>query len=307
MKKLFAPSTVLLAIITGFLVGIFPEVAIAQIYGGPGIVGGISQAQAILGISNGDLRGTILSLLLVALSFMALAALVVIVIAGIYMVLSLGDEAAKDKAKKIIGYALGGLIIIALAAAIVGIIITATNGQSLFGPLPAWPTGTDPRAVILGVLLGVLLFMGLAAVVVIVIAGIMLVLSLGNESTLEQVKRIILYAVIGLIIIALAAAIVTFIINAIGGQALFGDVPTLGNAGGTDLRATVLAILQGILNFMALAAVVVIVIAGIILVVSGGEEQSKDRAKRIIFYAIIGLLVIAFASAIVGFINAAVT
>jgi hypothetical protein len=307
MQKLFAPSTVLLAIVTGFLVGIFPEVVTAQIYGGPGIVGGIAQAQSILGVSNGDLRGTILSLLLVALSFMALAALVVIVIAGIYMVLSLGEESAKDKAKKIIGYAIGGLIIIALAAAIVGIIITATNGTGLFGPLPAWPTGTDPRAVILGVLLGVLLFMGLAAVVVIVIAGIMLVLSLGNESVLEQVKRIILYAVIGLIIIALAAAIVTFIINAIGGSALFGDVPTLGNAGGTDLRATVLAILQGILNFMALAAVVVIVIAGIILVVSGGEEASKDRAKRIIFYAIVGLLVIAFASAIVGFINAAVT
>lgn len=307
MNKLFAPSTIFLAMTIGFLVGILPEVVQAQVFGGPGLVGGIGQAQSILGVSNGDLRGTILSLLFVVLSFMALAALVVIVIAGIYLILSLGDEGQKDKAKKIIGYAIGGLIVIALAAAIVGIVITATNGGSLFGPLPAWPTGTDPRAVILGVLLGILLFMGLAAVVVIVIAGIMLVFSLGNESTLDQVKRIILYAVSGLIIIALAAGIVTFIINAIGANSLFGDVPSLGNTGGTDLRATVLAILQGILNFMALIAVVVIVIAGIILVISGGEESSKDKAKRIIFYAILGLIIIAFASAIVGFISSSIT
>ncbi|PIR53714.1 hypothetical protein COU75_04580 [Candidatus Peregrinibacteria bacterium CG10_big_fil_rev_8_21_14_0_10_42_8] len=306
MRTLLAPSTVLLALLIGFFVGAMPEMVTAQVYGGPGIIGGISQAQAILGISNGDLRGTILSLLFAALSFMALAAFVVIVIAGIYLVLSLGDEGQKDKAKKIIGYAAGGLIVIALAAAIVGIVITATNGEGLFGPLPAWPTGTDPRAVILGVLLGILLFMGLAAVVIIVIAGIILIFSLGNEGSLDQVKRIILYAVSGLIIIALAAGIVTFIINAIGAGSLFGTVPSLGNTGGTDLRTTVLAILQGILNFMALAAVVVIVIAGIILVVSGGEESSKDKAKRIIFYAILGLLVIALASAIVGFINSAI-
>ncbi len=296
----------LFAVIAGLFAGLIPEPVLAQvIYGGGGIVGGINQAQGISGLANADIRETATNLLFTVLSYMALAAVIVIAIAGIYMVVSVGDESAKDRAKKIIGYAAGGLIIIALAAALVLIVLTATGAGDcgLFGCLPAWPTGADPRAVILGVLLGILVFMGLAAVVVIVIGGIYLVLSLGEESVKERVKRIILYAVIGLIIIALAAGIVTLIINATpGGDALFGDVPDIGGSGSTDIRATVLAILGTILRFMGLVAVVVIVIAGIMLVVSGGEEQTKDRAKRIIFYAIIGLIIILLASGIVRII-----
>jgi len=121
MKKLFAPPTVLLAIVTGFLVGIFPEVVIAQVYQGPGIVG-IDQAQAILGISNGDLRLTILALLRLVLSYMGLVAVIVIVIAGIMLVVSGGEESTKDKAKKIIFYTIIGLIIILFASAIVWLI-----------------------------------------------------------------------------------------------------------------------------------------------------------------------------------------
>ena len=68
------------------------------------------------------------------------------------------------------------------------------------------------------------------------------------------------------------------------------------------LRETIIEILFIVLGFMGLAAVVVIVIAGIMMVVSGGDEQLIGRAKKIIFWAIIGLLVILFASGIVGFI-----
>ena len=45
-----------------------------------------------------------------------------------------------------------------------------------------------------------------------------------------------------------------------------------------------------------------IVIAGIMLVISGGDEQQKDKAKKIIIYTIVGMLVIGFASAFVGFV-----
>lgn len=166
-------------------------------------------------------------------------------------------------------------------------------------------TGFSIRDVILNVLLAVLAFMGLAAVVVIVIAGITLVLSIGDDGAREKARKIILYAVLGLVVIVLAAAIVLLIINATGGASIFGPVPDLGATGGTDIRETVLGVLDGILQFMALIAVVVIVIAGILLVVSFGEEQSKDRAKRIILYAVIGLVIILLASAIVGIISEA--
>jgi type IV secretory pathway VirB2 component (pilin) len=80
-----------------------------------------------------------------------------------------------------------------------------------------------------------------------------------------------------------------------------GPVPNIGGAPG-DIRQTILDVLGKVLNFMALVAVVVIVIAGIRLVIAGADEQQRDKAKKMIMYAIIGLVVIILASAIVSFI-----
>ena len=82
---------------------------------------------------------------------------------------------------------------------------------------------------------------------------------------------------------------------------LFGPVPDVG-AGNADIRSTVLNIIKKVLTFMALVAVVFIVIAGIRLVISQGEEAEKDKAKKTIFFVIIGLIVILLAQAIVDFI-----
>ncbi|MDP7069449.1 MAG: hypothetical protein QF815_02885, partial [Candidatus Peribacteraceae bacterium] len=130
-----------------------------------------------------------------------------------------------------------------------------------------------------------------------------LVISVGDEQAKEKAKKIILYALIGLFIIAIAAGIVTIIVEATGGGSIFGPVPELGNTGGTDIRAVVLNILTTVLSYMALIAVVVIVIAGILMVISLGDEQAKDRTKRIILYTIIGLFIILLARALVKFIE----
>ena len=87
---------------------------------------------------------------------------------------------------------------------------------------------------------------------------------------------------------------------------LFGPVPDIGGVDADDtdeIRTGILDILDIILSFMALIAVIVIVIAGIRLVISQGEEGEKDKAKKTIFYAILGLLVILLAQGIVGFIE----
>lgn len=87
---------------------------------------------------------------------------------------------------------------------------------------------------------------------------------------------------------------------------LFGPVPDIGGISANDtgsIRQGILDILDVILGFMALIAVIVVVIAGIRLVVSQGEEGEKDKAKKAIFYAIIGLVVILLAQAIIGFVQ----
>ncbi len=213
IKPVFSRPVVIAALL-GVVAAVAPDIVAAQFYGGPGIVGGITHAEAIGGIATStDIRDIILKLLLAVLLFMGLAAVVVIVIAGIYMVISVGDETAKEKAKKIITYAVIGLIIIAIAAGIVTIIINATGGGSIFGPVPDLGNtgGSDIRVVILNILDTILSFMALAAVVVIVIAGILMVVSLGDETAKDRAKRIIFYAVIGLVIILIASAIVRIV------------------------------------------------------------------------------------------------
>jgi type IV secretory pathway VirB2 component (pilin) len=98
-----------------------------------------------------------------------------------------------------------------------------------------------------------------------------------------------------------SAAAVTFMIAPPAMAQLFGPVPDVG-AGNADIRSTVLNIIKKVLTFMALVAVVFIVIAGIRLVISQGEEAEKDKAKKTIFFVIIGLIVILLAQAIVDFI-----
>lgn len=60
-----------------------------------------------------------------------------------------------------------------------------------------------------------LFIVGVAAVIMIVVAGLRLVTANGDANTVSQAKNTIIYAIIGIIVAALAYAIVNFIINQI--------------------------------------------------------------------------------------------
>ncbi len=84
------------------------------------------------------------------------------------------------------------------------------------------------------------------------------------------------------------------------------DPDVAGLPGATDengVRDVITNILTAVLNFLALIAVVVIVIAGIRLIVSQGEDEAKDKAKKTIFYALAGLVIVLFARVIVSLVT----
>ncbi|MDO8468344.1 MAG: hypothetical protein Q7S29_01135 [Candidatus Peribacter sp.] len=80
------------------------------------------------------------------------------------------------------------------------------------------------------------------------------------------------------------------------------DEINVGGGGGGDLRGAIVRIVLAVLSYVALIAVVVIIIAGIWMIVGLGEESSKERAKKIVIYTIIGLILILIARAIVTFV-----
>ncbi len=75
--------------------------------------------------------------------------------------------------------------------------------------------GDTSDKVIINIINGILGFISIAAVAVILIAGIRIMTSAGDTGKVKKGKDAILYASIGLVIAALAAVIVNFVITTI--------------------------------------------------------------------------------------------
>ncbi|MDD5739216.1 MAG: hypothetical protein PHO20_00405 [Candidatus Peribacteraceae bacterium] len=101
------------------LLPVLPESPVlAQVYNGPGLEQG-ADSLGVSGIHGGSLRGTIANIVNKILTYVALIAVIMIIIAGLYLILSLGNDSAKDTAKKIVLYTAIGLILILIAKALV--------------------------------------------------------------------------------------------------------------------------------------------------------------------------------------------
>lgn len=70
-----------------------------------------------------DVKQTLIDVLQFVLSFLALLAIIFIIVAGIRLIVSQGEEEQKDKAKKTILYVIIGLLVILFAKVIVSFFV----------------------------------------------------------------------------------------------------------------------------------------------------------------------------------------
>ncbi|MFA6549838.1 MAG: hypothetical protein WCT36_00590 [Candidatus Gracilibacteria bacterium] len=74
-----------------------------------------------------------------------------------------------------------------------------------------------------------------------------------------------------------------------------------GSTGGTgDLRVLAIRIINYVLGFLGLIAVAMIIFGGITYVTAAGEQGKVDSAKKIIMYAVVGLIIVILSYAIVS-------
>jgi hypothetical protein len=99
------------------------ETAHAQVFDGPGLRTGIEEAALVSGPIHNTPREIILSFLYAVLYYVALLGVCMIVIAGILLLVSMGNDTMKDRAKRIIWYTVIGLVIIICARLIVGFLL----------------------------------------------------------------------------------------------------------------------------------------------------------------------------------------
>jgi hypothetical protein len=77
--------------------------------------------------------------------------------------------------------------------------------------------GSDIVTATITIMNGLLVLAALAALIVIIIGGVRYIFSQGDEENAVKARQSIVYAVVGLIVIGLAAVLVNFIFNVIKG------------------------------------------------------------------------------------------
>ena len=106
---------------TAFALITFSDAALAFAAGTTGLGGEIPPiAGSANGVGTAGIRSAVVKMLTLVLNFLALLAIIFIVVAGIRLIVSQGEDEQKDKAKKTILYVIVGLIIILFARVIVG-------------------------------------------------------------------------------------------------------------------------------------------------------------------------------------------
>lgn len=72
------------------------------------------------------------------------------------------------------------------------------------------------------------------------------------------------------------------------------------SGGQTGLRGIVLTIINFFLTFLGLLAVVMVIYGGFLYVGSAGNEENVNKAKKILLYAVVGIIVIIVSFALVN-------
>ena len=110
----------------------------------------------------------------------------------------------------------------------------------------------------------------------------------------------------GLIVLGLSTVLL-LIFTALGGVASAqliseGDVPSsiAGATGGEgSFRSLILNVVNFFLLFIGLIAVIMIIYCGVTYVTAAGNQESIDKAKKIIMYAIVGIIIVLISFALV--------
>ncbi len=79
------------------------------------------------------------------------------------------------------------------------------------------------------------------------------------------------------------------------------DVP------GGELRDLVLTVVNYFLGFLGLIAVIMVIYGGVTYVISAGGDEAVGKAKKIIMYALIGLIIVLLSFVLVNAVLGAAT
>jgi hypothetical protein len=110
-------------------------------------------------------------------------------------------------------------------------------------------------------------------------------------------------------VLASLGALTFYVNNAFAQGAAFFDNPQTGAAPSATAQGTLGQNITTIINFflglLGLISVAFLIYAGVLMVTAGGNEEQVGKAKKIITYAVIGIIIILLAYTVVQFVTTA--
>ena len=238
--------------------------------------------------------GTITSPIYFAIDMAKLAlsgiAMIVIVVAAIRLISTTNEEDA-SKAKNTLVYTIAGLIVVQLAGIVVTKMFFGEQGEAFESIAVTEMFAEQSVAQVRGILGVVEAFLGIVAVLIIIIRGFTVITSGGSEEDLTKAKKHVAYAVVGLVVIMLSEVVIRGVVFPEGGQVL----PDTEIA-----KYIIVKIVNYAVLFISIIAFLVLFYAGYLYVTSAGSEEAGTKVKKIFTSSIIALVLAFGAFAIVN-------
>ncbi len=219
----------------------------------------------------------------------------ILVYAGTMMVIRGGDEGEIDKQKSAITYTIIGMAVLAVAGAVTEILSVDDGG--LLNPDTAKERVVAFRVEVNLVITFIKYLLGSVTVLFIVVSAMGLIMGGGEEAVTSAKKRLAASS-LGLLLVMFSTVFVDQVFYVVDlNSSRTGVIPQVDAIQG--LRELI-AVTNIVVTFVGPIMVLMMIAGGIMYIISAGDDGKTETAKKLIFNAIIGIVVIYGAFAIVN-------
>ncbi|MBU1445776.1 pilin [Patescibacteria group bacterium] len=235
-------------------------------------------------------------------------AVLFIVLAALKLIIKGDNEESVETQKMAIFFGIVGLVVIGFASEIVKVFYVAcppgavdcTQGGFLASPSAMIQQSAIFSRVVQIAITFIKYFVGGLALVMLARNGIRLVALAGEEEGMELDKKNVIYTSLGLVLILMASTAidkVLFVVDKSRYPTTGGVTPALDVSRGLQ---EIVGVTNYAVSFAAPVAILVLIIGAIMYATAAGNEETMNRAKRLIMFAIVGMIFIYGAFAIVS-------
>ena len=257
-------------------------------------------------LSGESIQNTFITVASAIKNFFIGIAVIFLIIGVMKLLFAWGDEESVKKWRKGIIWTSVGIFVMQIAYSVWATLYLNLQGNWMDNPINSqlwWQFWKNIFEPIVGILL---MLASLGFLVMAVYAFYIIVTGSGDEEKLKKGKNIVIYALIGFLLIRLPKPIITAIYWEPKDACKDTTWLNIGNcelstkklSGGIEIFGKLVNYLNG---FLMLLAIILVIYAGWLVFISWGEEEKLKKAKNIVIYIFLWLLLIVASNALFKF------